>query len=131
MRLIFALLFLLLFTVTCTKDNFTTKPQLKIKNVNSTEISGNQTLEFTIRLTDKEGDFTSFFGISTKTPGCPASDFIDSSLFEIPDAFLSSKNDDGDIVLDLSKSQRHSNLCPGPGSTFKTDTTVFSFWTKD
>lgn len=131
MRLIFALLFLLLFTVTCTKDNFTTKPQLKIKNVNSTEITGNETLEFTIRLTDKEGDFTSFFGISTKTPGCSASDFTDSSLFEIPDAFLSSKNDDGDIVLDLSKSQRHSNLCPGPGSTFKTDTTVFSFWTKD
>ena len=131
MRLISAILVLLLLTVACTKDNFTTKPQLKIKSVNSTEIFGNQTLEFIIRLTDKEADFSSYFGISTKTPGCPLSDFTDSTLFHLPDEFVSSKIDEGDIVLDLTKSQRHSNLCPGPGSSFLTDTTVFSFWTKD
>ena len=131
MRPISVVLFLVLLTTGCTKDNFTTKPQLKIKSVNSTEITGDQTLEFIIRLTDKEGDFSSYFGISTSTPGCPASDFTDSTLFEIPGSFIDSKNKDGDIVLDLAKSQRHSNLCPGPGSTFKTDTTVFSFWTKD
>ncbi len=131
MRLIFAILALLLFAVACTKDNFTTKPQLKIKSVSSTEISGDQILEFIIRLTDKEADFSSYFGISTKTPGCPLSDFTDSTLFQIPSQFINSKNEDGEIVLDLAKSQRHSNLCPGPGSTFLTDTTVFSFWTKD
>jgi len=131
MRLIFAILVLLLVAVSCTKDNFTTKPQLKIKNINSTEIFGNQTLEFTIRLTDKEGDFTSYFGISSRTPGCPASDFADSTLFHIPNEFLNTKSDEGEIVLDLEKAQRHSNLCFGPGSTTLTDTTVFSFWTKD
>ncbi|HEY2721574.1 MAG TPA: hypothetical protein VGI82_07605 [Chitinophagaceae bacterium] len=131
MRLIFAILCLLLLIVSCTKDNFTTKPQLKIKSVNSTEISGDETLEFIIRLTDKEGDFTSYFGIETNTPNCPASNFLDSTLFQIPDQFISSKNTDGDIVLDLAKGIRHSNLCPGPGSTFLTDTTVYSFWTKD
>jgi hypothetical protein len=131
MRLIFAILFLLLFTITCTKNNFTTKPQLKIKSVNSTEISGSQTLEFVIRLTDKEGDFSPFFGISAKTTSCPASDFIDSTIFQIPDQFISSKNNDGDIVLDLTQSLRHANLCLGPGNAPITDTTVYSFWTKD
>ena len=42
-----------------------------------------------------------------------------------------SKNNDGDIVLDLTKLQRHSNLCQGTGNSFLTDTTVYRFWTKD
>lgn len=131
MRLISGVLFLLLFTVACTKDNFTTKPQLKIKSVNATEITGDQTLEFIIRITDKEGDFSSYFGISATTPNCPASDFADSTIFTIPAQFLDSKNNDGDIVLDLTKLQRHSNLCQGTGNSFLTDTTVYRFWTKD
>ncbi len=131
MRLIFATLFLMLITVTCKKDSFTTKPQLKIKSVNATEIFGDQTLEFIIRLTDKEADFTSYFGIEATTTSCPASNFSDSTLFQIPDQFLSSKNNDGDIVLDLTRDLRHSNMCQGPGGDQLTDTTVFSFWTKD
>jgi hypothetical protein len=131
MRVIYAILVLLLFAVACKKDKFTTKPQLKIKRVNSTEIFGSQNLVFTIQLTDKEADFSSYFGVSTKSPGCPASDFTDSTLFKIPDEFINSKQDEGEIVLTLSKAQRHSNLCPGTGGTFKTDTTTFKFWTKD
>ena len=131
MRLIFAILFLLLFTITCTKDNFTTKPQLKIKSVNATDIFGNETLEFIIRLTDKEADFTSYFGIAAKTTSCPASDFTDSTIFQIPGEFISSKNHDGEIVLDLPQALRHANLCMGAGNDPITDTTVFSFWTKD
>src|SRR5215467_8795999 len=131
MRLIFPILFLLFVAVACTKDNFTTSPQLKIKSVNSTEISGDETLEFVIRLTDKEGDFSNYFGIEATTPNCPASDFMDSTLFQIPNDFIDAKKNDGDIVLDLTKLQRHSNLCSGPGSTFLTDTTTYRFWTKD
>ena len=131
MRLIFAILFLLVFTVSCTKNTFTTKPQLKIKSVNATEVSGDETLEFVIRLTDKEGDFSSFFGYAGTTTNCPASDFADSSLLTIPDDFINSKNKDGDVVIDLTRSLRHSNFCQGPGGTYETDTTVYSFWTKD
>lgn len=99
--------------------------------MNATEISGDETLEFVIRLTDKEGDFSSFFGYSAVTTNCPASDFADSSLLAIPDDFINSKNNDGDIVIDLTKSLRHSNFCQAPGNTYYTDTTVYSFWTKD
>jgi len=131
MRVIYATLLLLIFAVACEKDKFTTKPQLHLKRVNADEIFGNQDLVFTITLTDKEADFTSFFGVSTKTPGCPASDFTDTTLFQIPTEFIDSKHNEGEIVLALSKAQRHSNLCPGPGGTFKTDTTTYKFWTKD
>lgn len=131
MRLIFAILVLFVAITACKKDKFTTKPQLKIKKVNATEISGSQTLVFTIQITDKEGDFTPYFGIATNVPNCPASNFSDSTLFKIPVEFINSKNTEGEIVLSLAKGQRHSNFCPGPGSTFKTDTTTFSFWTKD
>jgi hypothetical protein len=55
MRVIYAILVLLLFAVACKKDKFTTKPQLKMRRVNSTEISGNQNLVFTILNTEKEG----------------------------------------------------------------------------
>jgi len=131
MRLIFATLFFLLVTISCKKDKFTTKPELKIKSVNSTEISGDQTLEFIIRLTDKEADFTPYFGIEATTTSCLSSDFVDSTIFQIPDQFIRSKNNDGDIVLDLPKVLRHSNLCLGTSNEPITDTTVFSFWTKD
>ena len=131
MRLILVILCVLFSAVSCTKSGFTTKPQLKIKSVNSTEITGDETLEFTIRITDKEGDYSPFFGIEATTPNCPASDFSDSTLFQIPSQFIDSKNKEGDIVLDLTKIQRHSNLCQGTGNSFLTDTTVYSFWTKD
>src|SRR5438552_18675523 len=103
MRLIFPILFLLLLAIACTKDNFTTKPQLNIKSVNSTEVSGDETLEFIIRLTDKEADFSNYFGIEGSTPNCPASDFIDSSLFQIPGDFIDYKNNDDETVLEVTK----------------------------
>ena len=131
MRPIFALVLLLVFSSSCKKNGFSDKPQLKIKSVSSNEITGDETLEFIITITDKQGDFTSYFGIEANTPNCPASDFADSTLFQIPFDFISSKATEGDIVLDLSKTLRHSNLCPGPGGTSLTDTTVYSFWTKD
>ena len=132
MRLILAMFVITIFTAaSCKKSKFTTKPQLKLKKVNAKEISGSQNLVFTIQVTDKEGDFTPYFGIATNVPNCPASNFSDSTIFSIPVEFINAHSNEGDIVLTLSKSQRHSNLCPGPGGTFKTDTTTFSFWTKD
>jgi hypothetical protein len=130
MRVIYAVVVILFVAAACKKDKFTTKPQLKMRRVNATEIFGSQDLVFTILLTDKEGDFSSYFGVGASS-SCRASDFVDSNLFKIPDEFLASKYNSGDIVLTLSKGQRHANQCQGSGSTFKTDTTVFRFWTKD
>jgi hypothetical protein len=131
MRLISAILILVMVTIGCEKDKFTTKPQLKIKEVSATQVSGTQILTFTIRLTDKEGDYTSFFGYKKMVPSCPASEFSDTTKLKIPAEFIKTKQREGEIVLTMDKIIRGSNQCQGSGSTFKPDTAQFKFWTKD
>ena len=40
----------------CKKDQFTTKPQIKLKSVNTDRVSQNQVLNIVLDVTDKEGD---------------------------------------------------------------------------
>lgn len=117
--------------VTCTKDGFTTKPQLKFRSASSDVISGDQTLQLKLDLTDKEGDFTTFLGVKKSVKNCPASEFIDSSLFSIPTDFIDAKEQQGEVVITLTKANRLRNACTLPGGATRPDTTVFSFWTKD
>ena len=128
---IFVFAFLLF---SCGKDKFTTKPQLIYKSANTTTISGAQTLAFKLDLTDKEGDYTTFFGIKKTVPGCPNSGFIDSSLFAIPQEFINTKNIKGEVVVILDENTRKDNQCslPGPAPQLKKpDTATFRFWTRD
>ncbi len=115
----------------CSKSKFTTKPQLKIKSINSTDISGSQDLIIILNLTDKEGDFTSFFAVKKTVNSCPGSNFIDSSLFQIPQDFLNTKEREGEITVTLDRIHRGANNCPAPGGGVKVDTAVYSFWTRD
>lgn len=115
----------------CTKDNFTTKPQLKYKSVNSKTISGTQTLEIKLDLTDKEGDFVNFLAIKKTVAGCPTSDFIDSAKFSIPNDFIATKKTKGEVVISLDRINRGTNTCFNPGGGIRPDTTIFSFWTRD
>ncbi len=117
--------------VSCTKDNFTTVPKLKIKNVNLKEVKLADPLIFTIELSDKEGDFTKYFGFKKIVPNCAASQFTDSLLLSIPEEFISSGEKSGDIRLVMTRAVRGDNQCRGTGSTFKNDTVTFRFWTKD
>jgi hypothetical protein len=131
MRLIFAILLLGSVAISCTKNKFTTKPQLKVTKVSHTEISGTETLRFTIHITDKEGDFTSLIGYRKKVPGCVNSNFLDSTKLHIPSDFIATRDKEGDIVIDMDKTIRGDNQCTGTGGTFKVDTATFCFWTKD
>ncbi|MBC7948040.1 MAG: hypothetical protein H7Y42_09200 [Chitinophagaceae bacterium] len=130
MRFISILAFVLIL-VGCEKDKFTTIPKLTYKSVNSKNISGTQTLEMKLDLTDKEGDFTTFLAIRKTVKGCPTSNFTDSTLFAIPNDFLGSKENEGELVITLDKIRRGSNSCFIPGGGVRADTTVFSFWTRD
>ena len=40
----------------CGKDKYTTKPQLTFKSVNTTLLQPNQSIQFIIEVTDREGD---------------------------------------------------------------------------
>jgi hypothetical protein len=106
-------------------------PKLKIKSVNLKEVKLAEPLIFTIEISDKEGDFTSYFGFKKTVPGCAASQFIDSLKLVIPSEFISSGEKSGDIRLVMDRSVRGDNQCRGTGSTFKNDTVTFRFWTKD
>jgi hypothetical protein len=129
----FALFFTaVLLLAACTKDKFTTKPQLKVKTINATDISDDQTLIITLDLTDKEGDFSTFFAIKKSVASCPASDYVDSSsLFSIPQDFIDAKKKEGDVVITLDRTNRGGNSCTASGGGAKIDTAVFSFWTRD
>lgn len=125
---VFLFAFLLL---SCGKDQFTTKPQLKFKSVNTTTISGSQTLTIKLELSDKEGDFTSLLGMKKTVKGCPTSNFIDSSTFTIPNDFIKTKGTHGEVDFILDRIKRGSNSCFLPGGAVRPDSTVYSFWTRD
>ncbi|MEI9808065.1 MAG: hypothetical protein WDO16_09420 [Bacteroidota bacterium] len=130
MRFIFILMIaLVLFG--CKKDKFTTKPQLTFKSVNATEISGEQIILMKFDLTDKEGDFSPFFGIKKTVRGCATSNFIDTSALTIPNDFITTKGTEGEVVIQLNRSTRGTNSCLLPGNLVRPDTTVYSFWTRD
>ena len=116
----------------CNKNKFTDKPQIKVKSVNSAVVSGNQDLVFTLDITDKEGDFSTFFGIKKSVASCALSNFTDTSgLFKIPQDFLDTKKTEGDIILTLTPSLRGTPRCQGPGGVFIPDTAIFRFWIRD
>ncbi|HLG41405.1 MAG TPA: hypothetical protein VI461_17125 [Chitinophagaceae bacterium] len=117
--------------LSCEKDKFTTKPQIKYKDVNTTTISGSQELRIRLDLTDKEGDFTTYLGVKKTVNGCPGSEFSDTTFFSIPAEFLNSKEKEGEVVITLNENNRLRNACSVPGGGTRPDTTVFSFWTKD
>jgi hypothetical protein len=134
MRLISGILVLLFFATACEKNKFTTKPQLRIKEATPEELlQKSQILTFRIQLTDKEGDFTQYFGYAKSVPGCPLSEFIDSNKFRIPAEFINAGQKEGEVVITMSVLERGDNRCstPGGGSVPKIDTATYKFWTKD
>lgn len=126
-----SILAIVLLIVSCSKDKFTTAPQLKYLSVNDKTISGNETLTFKLDLTDKEGDFTSLLGVQRVEPGCPNSDFMDTLKFTIPQDFIKTKGTHGEVVVSLDRNDRGSNACFLPGGAVKPDTATFKFWTRD
>jgi hypothetical protein len=130
MRLISVLMIALVF-VACEKDKFTTKPQMRFKSVNATEISNNDVIVLTFDLTDKEGDFTDSLWFSKTIKGCSNGNFIDSTKLRIPEEFLKTKGMEGEIVITLTRPLRGANVCFVPGGGPRPDTSIFKLWTVD
>lgn len=83
--------------VSCSKDKFTTKPQLTFKKVNSDAFVTGQTMEFTIGFTDSEGDFPGKVYIERVTPGCVADSNI-KLVYDLPE-FPTSSNFEGNLKI--------------------------------
>ncbi|MBA4198727.1 MAG: hypothetical protein C0459_14355 [Chitinophaga sp.] len=117
----------------CKKDQFTSKPQLSFKSINTTTISSGDILNFNITFTDAEGDIQDTLWIqkvSKTCPNIPGSGF--TQKYKVPD-FPAVKNLKG--YFDLSFIYGSNAALPtaisitGCGS--KNDSSYFRFVLKD
>lgn len=117
------------FLVACSKDKFTSKPQLKYKSVNTKVLNRNQTLSFTLEVTDLEGDLQDSLWVQEVVRNCPAGGGI--SHYKMPD-FTAVKNLKGEIEVCYSYG---INLgCPSivePRCPGRNDSATYRFWIQD
>ena len=117
------------FLVACTKDKYTTKPQLKYKSVNTRVLNRNQTLTFSLEVTDLQGDLQDSLWIQEIVRNCPAGG--GTSRYKIPD-FTAVKNFKGDVEICYSYGL---NLgCPAiiePRCQNRNDSATYRFWIQD
>lgn len=100
------LITLLIILAACNKDKFQTKPQIKIKNLSTTEVLPGGQLNITCEYTDKEGDLGDgeFTYIRVRTnrtpiPNPSANDKLDTVRTPIPSF---PKNDNGELLLNIT-----------------------------
>ena len=115
----------------CSKDKFTTKPQLSFKDVNSYNIPRGGLMIFNLELTDKEGDVSDSIFIKTVTANCPSSDLPDPLAYRIPE-FPTSANIKAQMQIVYENGTNNTgNAIYNGNKCSKNDTTYFYFWMKD
>lgn len=116
------------FLAACGKDKYTTKPQLKYKSVNTRQLNRNQTLTFTLEVTDAQGDLQDTIWVQEVVRNCSNGGFI--SYYKMPQ-FTGTKDFKGEINVCYSYGV---NLgCPiiQPTCGNKNDSASFKFWIQD
>src|SRR3954447_1267998 len=117
------------FLGACSKDKYTTKPQLKYKGVNTKVLNRNQTLTFTLEVTDSQGDLQDSIWVEEVVRNCPSGGGV--SRYRMP-AFSSVKNFKGDIEVCYSYGLNLS--CPAiiePRCLNRNDSATYRFWIRD
>lgn len=115
------------FLVACSKDKYTTKPQLKYKGVNTKVLNRNQTLTFTLEVTDLEGDIQDSIWVQEVPRNCSGGF---TSPYKMPE-FTAVKDLKGEINICYAYGL---NLgCPviQPTCPNKNDSATFKFWIRD
>lgn len=115
------------FLASCTKDKYTTKPQLKYKSVNTKVLNRNQTLTFTLEVTDAEGDLQDSIWVQEVPRNCNGG-FI--SKYKMPD-FTSVKDLKGEINVCYSYGLNQGCPVIQPTCQNRNDSATFKFWIQD
>ena len=126
LKIVLFTLFLAMFFA-CSKDKYTTRPQLKLKSVNDTFIEPGEILRITVQFTDAEGDVSDSAFVQKVTGNCPASNYTDKRT--IPN-FPPSKDLKGDVVITYGYNVQGYVQLGQPQCT-RNDTCVFRIWVKD
>jgi hypothetical protein len=122
-------LFALIF-IGCSKDSFTTVPQLKYKSVNTNKLLPDQLIQFTLSYTDKEGDLQDSVFIEKVGAKCPASNLKLGYLFPKVSGNITTS---GDLFITLANGINipgYENLSIAPRCEYN-DTCFFRFVLKD
>lgn len=125
MRLTAFLLLVTLGYLSCGKDSLQSRPRLTLKEVSTTTVPAQGSLQIVLELTDKEGDFKDVIYVRKLTTRCPNSNFTDSQLYRIPGTVPRTANFKGEIVMSFTYPFELQPRCTRP------DTAVFSFWLRD
>ncbi|HEY6974720.1 MAG TPA: hypothetical protein VH396_00435 [Chitinophagaceae bacterium] len=110
----------------CSKDKFTTKPQLEFESVNSNVIGPGQQLIMTLKYTDREGDIQNYIYVQRKL----VNDCINDTLGKaqsIPSNVPEKSNAAGEIVIRYSYSPDVTYPLIGEPSCPGNDTCIYRF----
>ena len=119
------------FVAGCTKDKYTTKPQLEFKSVNSYNVERGDLIKFNLEFRDKEGDISDTLYIQNRTKNCPNSDYGTPVAYKVAE-FPTSANIKGQIQIVFENGTNNTgNVVYTANACQKPDTTVFYFWIKD
>ncbi|HEX8277881.1 MAG TPA: hypothetical protein VF540_04270 [Segetibacter sp.] len=117
------------FVAGCSKDKYTSKPQLTYKKVNTKVLNRNESITFSLEVTDKEGDIQDTIWVEEVVKNCAAGGV--RLRYPMPN-FNSTKNLSGEIQVCFSYGV---NLgCPSikePQCRNRNDTAVFKFCIQD
>lgn len=120
---------LILVAAACSKDNYTTKPQLKFLKADNYTVPRGGLITFRIEFTDKEGDLSDSIFIRAVTTRCPQSNRL--LKYPVP-AFPLTQNIKGEFEINFVNGQFVPGYVALPGPACgRPDTTTFFFWVKD
>jgi hypothetical protein len=127
-KILVSLMMIVVFAA-CTKDKYTTRPQIKFKKQSTSTLNHNDVVTFTMEVTDAEGDLQDTMWIQKVEPKCGGSNF--TAKYKMPD-FTAIKNIKADV--DVCFAYGNNLGCPvisGPACPNRNDTATFRFWIKD
>lgn len=101
MKKLLLLVFGLVLLIACSKDKYTSTPQIKIKSINPTIVPKGGTMDITLSFTDKEGDLDSVWIYKTRLNQTVVQTLRDTLPYAIP---TFPNNSSGDISLSLDYS---------------------------
>ncbi len=116
----------------CSKNKFTTKPQLKFKKLNTNFVPRDGVIEVTLQFTDKEGDFLpGKLFVQRLSSECPA-DTNFKTVELLPD-FPTTADTEGDIIVSYSNGNifGYRTMSDVPGICADTTVCFFRFALED
>ena len=128
---IFLVLALTFFIAGCSKDKYTTKPQLIFKSVGDYNVPRGGLIVINLEMRDKEGDVSDSIFVLTRTSNCSKTD--ENSPYGYPIAeFPTSSNLKAQVQIVYENGTDNTDHAFYNGNKcLKNDTTTFYFWMKD